>query len=92
MTFDIKKVAHLARIAVSAEESQVIEEKLSNLMSMIDQLQQVDTGGIEPLTNPLHIDQRFRPDQVTEKDHCQLYQKNAPAVAADLYLVPQVIE
>lgn len=92
MSFDIKKVAHLARISVSEEEIKIIAPKLNDIMHMIDDLQKINTKDIKPLANPLDQYQALRKDEVTEKDQHQILQKLAPKVAADLYLVPQVIE
>ena len=59
---------------------------------MVDQLQAVDTKGVEPMAHPLERAQRLRDDHVTETDRHELYQRNAPHVERDLYLVPKVIE
>lgn len=59
---------------------------------MVDQLQAVDTTGVTPMAHPLEQPQRLRPDVVTEVDQHELYQRNAPLVERDLYLVPKVIE
>ncbi len=90
--FDIKKIAHLARIAVCDEEAKIIEQKLTNIMSMLDTLQKVDTTNIEPFVNPLRQFQRLRADEVTAKNEREKFQALAPAVADHLYLVPEVIE
>ena len=94
MAFDFKldRVAHLARILMTAEEKEVIEPRLEKIMQMIDDLQQIDTTNIAPMTSPLQQYQRLRCDEVTATDHHKVYQKLAPKVAGDLYLVPQVIE
>ncbi len=92
MTFDVKKVAHLARIAITEDEIKTVMPKLESVMSMIDALQKVNTSGVPPLANPLQQYQYLRSDTVTETDQHETYQKLAPKVAADLYLVPQVIE
>ena len=59
---------------------------------MVDELQAVDTAGVVPMAHPLDRPQRLREDRVTETDRHELYQRNAPAVERDLYLVPKVIE
>ena len=61
-------------------------------MGLIDQMQAVDTTGIEPLAHPLEASQRLRADVVTETNHREAYQSIAPAVEDGLYLVPKVIE
>ncbi|WP_134604273.1 Asp-tRNA(Asn)/Glu-tRNA(Gln) amidotransferase subunit GatC, partial [Pseudomonas aeruginosa] len=67
-------------------------EPLNNILGLIDQMQAVDTSGVEPLAHPLEATQRLRPDAVTETDHRDAYQTIAPAVEEGLYLVPKVIE
>ncbi|MEG7168327.1 Asp-tRNA(Asn)/Glu-tRNA(Gln) amidotransferase subunit GatC, partial [Pseudomonas aeruginosa] len=61
-------------------------------LGLIDQMQAVDTSGVEPLAHPLEATQRLRPDAVTETDHRDAYQTIAPAVEEGMYLVPKVIE
>ena len=67
-------------------------ERLNRVLGLIDQLQEVDTAGIEPMSHALEVVQRLRPDEVTEPDRRDDYQKGAPAVEQGLYLVPKVIE
>ncbi len=88
----LQRIALLARIDVSAEEAQGVAERLNQVLGMIDQLQAVDTQGIEPMSHALDVVQRLRPDAVTEPDRRDDYQKGAPAVEEGLYLVPKVIE
>ena len=88
----LQRIALLARIDVSAEEAQGVAERLNRVLGMIDQLQSVDTQGIEPMSHALDLVQRLRPDAVTETDRRDDYQKGAPAVEQGLYLVPKVIE
>jgi aspartyl-tRNA(Asn)/glutamyl-tRNA(Gln) amidotransferase subunit C len=88
----LQRIALLARIDVSAEESQGVTERLNRVLGLIDQLQAVDTQGIEPMSHALDVVQRLRPDEVTEPDRRDAYQQAAPAVEQGLYLVPKVIE
>lgn len=92
MSFDIDKIAHLSRIALTEEDRQALGPKLSNIVEFIDQLHTVDTQGIEAMHNPLMFHQRCRMDCVTETDTRDKYQTIAPQVAAGLYLVPKVID
>jgi aspartyl-tRNA(Asn)/glutamyl-tRNA(Gln) amidotransferase subunit C len=89
---DVRHIAHLARLAVSEEEAADYVAKLSRILDLVDQLKQVDTRGVEPMAHPLDMAQRLRPDAVTEADHRDLYQQNAPRAEDGLYLVPRVIE
>ncbi|MCK6371121.1 MAG: Asp-tRNA(Asn)/Glu-tRNA(Gln) amidotransferase subunit GatC [Gammaproteobacteria bacterium] len=89
---DIDHIAHLARLAVSEAEAAEYVTKLSRIFGLVDQLRQVDTGGVEPMAHPLDMHQRLRADEVTETDHRDEYQRNAPQAEQGLYLVPRVIE
>jgi len=92
----LQRIARLARIAVDAPEAQVVTERLNRVLGLIDQLQAVDTTGIEPMSHALDSQlqaaQRLRPDAVTEPDRRADFQAVAPAVEEGLYLVPRVIE
>lgn len=88
----IRRLAHLARIAVREDESATVTERLNRVLGLIDQLQAVDTDGIEPMAHALELVQPLRPDAVTESDQRSLFQAAAPAVEDGLYLVPKVIE
>lgn len=92
----VQRIAHLARIAVSPEEIHGVMERLNRVLVLIDQLQAVDTTGIEPMAHALDAEtgvvQRRRADEVTETDRREAFQKRAPAAEAGLYLVPKVIE
>jgi aspartyl-tRNA(Asn)/glutamyl-tRNA(Gln) amidotransferase subunit C len=89
---EIRKIAHLARLEVDASALSHYQKDLSNILDLIAQMDRVDTNGTEPMAHPLETIQRLRNDQITETDQHELFQKLAPAVVADLYLVPQVIE
>ena len=92
----LQRIALLARIEVSDAEQRGVTDRLNAVFSLIDQLQAVDTKGIEPMSHPLDarlsVRQRLRPDEVTEADCRDAYQKGAPAAENGLYLVPKVIE
>lgn len=93
---DVKRIAHLARIETSDEEASQTLAQLNNFFSLVEQMQAVDTTGIEPLAHPLsairEMSQRLREDAVTETDRRGDYQRPAPATEDGLYLVPKVIE
>ena len=89
---DVKKVARLARLAVSEQEAQTAHVQLSNIFGLIAEMQAVDTAGIAPMSHAQDVTQRLREDKVTEENQRELFQSVAPQVEAGLYLVPQVIE
>lgn len=89
---DVEKIAHLARLGLNEADIPTTTETLNNILGLIDQMQAVNTDGIEPLAHPLEATQRLRADQVTERNQREAYQAIAPAVENGLYLVPKVIE
>jgi aspartyl-tRNA(Asn)/glutamyl-tRNA(Gln) amidotransferase subunit C len=89
---DIRRLCRLARVEITASEIADVSAKLSSIVAMVDQLQAVDTKGVEPMAHPLDQPQRLREDRVTEVDRHELFQRNAALVERGLYLVPKVIE
>jgi aspartyl-tRNA(Asn)/glutamyl-tRNA(Gln) amidotransferase subunit C len=89
----IQTIAGLARLALKPDEIPVYAESLSRILGMVGQLDQADTGKVEPMAHPLAGQvQRLREDAITSGNERDLYQRNAPQVDAGLYLVPKVIE
>ena len=88
----VRRLARLARIAIGPEETEPVLERLNRMLSLIDQMQRVDTSGVLGMAHPLDAEQRLREDKVTHTDQHELYQSVAPAVERGLYLVPKVIE
>ncbi len=91
-TQDIDKIAHLARLGVSDDDRTRYTDSLNSILGLIDDLQAVNTQGIEPLAHAFEVTQPLREDVVTERNRREDYQKIAPATEAGLYLVPKVIE
>lgn len=89
---DIEKVAVLARIRLDDEQIPALENDLSNILSLVDQLSAANTDNVEPLAHPLDAVQRLRADEVTESNQREAFQAIAPATENGLYLVPRVIE
>lgn len=89
---DVNRLAKLARLELPPERAQQTLAQLNPVLSLIEQLQAVDTQGVEPMTHPIPMALRLRPDEVTEHDQREHYQKPAPALEQGLYLVPKVIE
>ncbi len=89
---EVEKIAHLARLGLNEADLPRTTEALNSILGLVDQMQAVDTTGIEPLAHPLEASQRLRPDQVTESNQREAFQAHAPAVQDGLYLVPKVIE
>jgi len=90
---DVEKIAHLARLSITADEMPVYVTSLSNIVNFVDELSKVPTQDVQPMAHPLEGQrQRLRADVVSESDARDKYQGNAPAVQAGLYVVPRVIE
>ncbi len=89
---DVQKIAHLARLGVDQDQVESYAADLSDIMGMVEQMNQVDTTGIEPMAHPLDQVQRLRSDRVTETDQRELLQKNSAHVEDGLFLVPRVID
>ncbi|MEZ5581593.1 MAG: Asp-tRNA(Asn)/Glu-tRNA(Gln) amidotransferase subunit GatC [Candidatus Competibacteraceae bacterium] len=89
---EVRKIAHLARLAISDDDVPVYARNLSSILDLVEQMNAADTQGVEPLAHPLAMSQRMRPDQAVEPDQRELFQTVAPQVEAGLYLVPKVIE
>lgn len=88
----VEQLARLARIALDESTLARTTSSLSDVLTLIDQLQAVDTSSVEPMAHPLDAIQRLRLDVVTEPDQRAVLQANAPAVQDGLFLVPKVIE
>lgn len=89
---DVDNIANLSKITI--DESMVGEyiENLNNILKFVEQMQQINTDDIEPLSNPNNQTQRLRKDEVTQENKRDKYQQVAPKVDCGLYLVPKVIE
>lgn len=91
-TTEVEKIAHLARIALSAEDISLYTHHLSNILAFVEQMNQVDTTSLTPMAHPLEATARLRPDVVSETNQRDHFQTIAPQVETGLYLVPKVIE
>ena len=89
---DVRRIAHLARIAVTDDEVEAVHAKLSAIFALVDDLLAIDTEGVEPMAHAQDVVLPLREDAVTEADCHALYQQGAPATADGLYLVPRVVE
>ncbi|MEX0606818.1 MAG: Asp-tRNA(Asn)/Glu-tRNA(Gln) amidotransferase subunit GatC, partial [Halofilum sp. (in: g-proteobacteria)] len=66
---EVRKIARLARLAVTDAEVETYSDELSNILGLVDRMDRVDTAGVTPMAHPQHATQRMRPDAVTETDH-----------------------
>ncbi len=91
-TDDVKKVARLARLAMTEPEISAAHTQLASIFGLIEEMRAVETAGVEPMAHAQDLSQRLRDDKVTETNQREAFQSIAPQVEAGLYLVPQVIE
>jgi len=89
---DVKKIAHLARLEIRDDAIEQYVQDLSNILDLVDQMNQVDTEGVQPMAHPMDAQQRLRTDEVTESNQRDKFQAIAPDVENGLYRVPRVIE
>ncbi|MDD5403554.1 MAG: Asp-tRNA(Asn)/Glu-tRNA(Gln) amidotransferase subunit GatC [Sulfuricella sp.] len=89
---DVKRIAHLACIEVGESEAQGYLSQLSSILGLVEEMQAVNTDGIEPMAHAQDVVLRLREDAVSETDRRADYLALAPQVEAGLYLVPKVIE
>lgn len=87
----VQKIAWLARLKLAEPDVPEYARQLSAILELVDQMNRVDTTGIEALAHPLELSLRLREDAITETDRRKAFQIGAPEVAAGLYLVPKVI-
>jgi aspartyl-tRNA(Asn)/glutamyl-tRNA(Gln) amidotransferase subunit C len=90
--FDVKYVAHLARIALTADEQEKFGAQLSNILGYIEKLNQLDVGQIEPTAHAVPLVNVFRPDEVRPSLPNEEALRNAPASANGLFMVPKIVE
>lgn len=88
----VKRVAHLARIRVSDEEAEALRGELNAIFGFVEQLNEVDVSGVEPMTSVLPMPMRKREDRVTDGGKANDIVANAPLTEDHYFLVPKVVE
>jgi aspartyl-tRNA(Asn)/glutamyl-tRNA(Gln) amidotransferase subunit C len=89
---DVHRVARLARLRLEAPQSQAMLAEMNRIFELMEQMRQVDTASVAPMSHPRDVAQRLRADAVTEPDRRADLLPLAPQSEAGLYLVPKVIE
>lgn len=89
---DVKKIARLASLHIEDGDISELRGHLSSIFDLAEQMNRIDTTGVDPMAHPLDIVQRLRADVVTDVDQREKYQSLAPQTADKLYLVPKVID
>lgn len=89
---EIKKLAELAKLDINDETAAEVASSITNILTLVDQLQAANIENVAPMAHPLDAEQILRADDVTETDCHEAFQAIAPAVEDNLYLVPKVID
>ena len=88
----VRRVAHLARIAVAEDEVAGLQGELNAILAFVEQLAEVDVDGVEPMTSVTPMKMRMREDKVTVGDIADDILRNAPAREDHFFVVPKVVE
>ena len=88
----VKEIAYLAKLSVDDSQLEQSTEELNNILNLMEELGEIETGDIEPMAHPLHMSQRLREDEVSEGDLSKEFQEIAPKIGKGHFLVPTVIE
>jgi aspartyl-tRNA(Asn)/glutamyl-tRNA(Gln) amidotransferase subunit C len=88
----VRRIAHLARIAVKEEEVEHLKGELNAMLAFVEQLSEVDVTGVEPMTSVMPMALKKRTDAVTDGGIAEDIVKNAPQSDDNFFLVPKVVE
>ena len=88
----VKRVAHLARIKVSDDEAEALQGELNTILGFVEQLNEVDVSGVEPMTSVMPMAMKKRADVVTDGGKADDIIANAPAAEDHFFRVPKVVE
>ncbi len=88
----VKRVARLARIAVDDGKAEKMQGELNTILGFVDQLNEVDVEGVEPMTSVVEMEMKKRSDEVSDGNKATDVTSNAPASEDHFFMVPKVIE
>ena len=88
----VKRVAKLARIAVSDEEAEKMQGELNTILGFVEQLDEVDVSGVEPMTSVVSMEMKKREDVVNDGNKADDIVANAPVTEDNFFMVPKVVE
>ena len=91
-TTTVRRIAHLARIAVAEDEVEHLKNELNGILAFVEQLQEVNVEGVEPMTSVTPMAMKKREDVVDDGGIADDIVKNAPATEDHFFLVPKVVE
>ncbi|MEH2469500.1 aspartyl-tRNA(Asn)/glutamyl-tRNA(Gln) amidotransferase subunit C [Nitrobacteraceae bacterium AZCC 2161] len=88
----VRRIAHLARIAVTDAEVPHLQGELNAMLAFVEQLQEVNVDGVEPMTSVMPMEMKKRPDVVNDGEIVDAVTANAPEAEDHFFLVPKVVE
>jgi aspartyl-tRNA(Asn)/glutamyl-tRNA(Gln) amidotransferase subunit C len=88
----VKRIAKLARLAIAEGQAVTMEKELNALLAWVEQLQEVDVAGVEPMTSVVESRLKMREDVVTDGGYAADLMKNAPLSEGNFFVVPKVVE
>ena len=88
----VKEIAQLAKLSINDSEIEQSTIELNNILSLMAELDEIETDHVEPMAHPLEMSQRLREDVVSEADLSEEFQAIAPKTGKQHFLVPTVIE
>ena len=91
-TATVRRVARLARIKVTDDEAERMTNELNSILGFVEQLNEVDVAGVEPMTSVTPMQLRRREDKVTDGGYPEKIVKNAPLSEDNFFMVPKVVE
>jgi aspartyl-tRNA(Asn)/glutamyl-tRNA(Gln) amidotransferase subunit C len=91
-TAAVRRIAHLARIAVAEDEVEHLRGEINAVLAFVDQLSKVDVEGVEPMTSVMPMEMKQRADEVTDGGDADAVLRNAPVTENRFFLVPKVVE
>ncbi|PKR90597.1 Asp-tRNA(Asn)/Glu-tRNA(Gln) amidotransferase GatCAB subunit C [Pleomorphomonas diazotrophica] len=91
-TATVRRVARLARIKVTDDEAARMTNELNSILGFVEQLNEVDVAGVEPMTSVVSVKMRRRQDVVTDGENAEAVTVNAPVSEDHFFLVPKVVE
>lgn len=88
----VRRIAHLARIAVKDDEVAHLRGEINGILGWIEQLQEVNVDGVEPMTSVTPVKLKLRKDEITDGGYPERVLKNAPQTEDGFFVVPKVVE
>ena len=88
----VRRIARLARIAITDEEARRLEQELSGILDWVAQLDEIDTSTVPPMTRVVAMKMKMRKDEVTDGFCADNILENAPKVDDDYFVVPKIVE